>query len=622
MSDFNIDSSILPFEIISIFNDYYQLYLNGLDIHIIIDLYITKNLYYIYKKELKYKLLNSSTLVNSDINSDINLYYNLEFNKVNLGYLYIELPEQLDQSYLINLTNLINLINLFISYLSIFVYNSKFINRPNVINCSIFTEVLNMMNEGVMILDNNFIVLFLNKTSEVILNKIKSPEEHTNKKIFDLFSQLEDVLEYNQIYKNKKINYKINKNNTDFNFILNINTIIHNKLYYNIITININLLNIKKSDNIGFLSHELRNPLQAIFFANQLIQMKITHSVTDTIINNYKRYLDIIDKSVYDMIKIINDILDIDRINSNQINLSINNINLNELVQDIQFNFQKYLIGLNIKFEIILSDNLPKTLYSDSTRIKQIILNILNNSVKYSKINELNTISLNISYSSNMKFIDFCIQDTGIGIKKENLVDLMELKPIISNNKHNSNGFGLYLCNKLAMLLGGMIKINSEYTKGTSFLFSHPIKLGFDNFNIQKTIEKFNIFTKILIIDNNENITLLFKDILHNLKFKYNIHDEFVIDCCNNGSLVCDMVKLNTYDIIFMDLFISDINGITLVQLLRKQYFNKKIIGTSSDINYNINNTLLYENEKIFRLFDDIIIKPFDENDILDKLKY
>ena len=72
MSDFNIDSSILPFEIISIFNDYYQLYLNGLDIHIIIDLYITKNLYYIYKKELTYKLYVSQSL----INSDINLYYN------------------------------------------------------------------------------------------------------------------------------------------------------------------------------------------------------------------------------------------------------------------------------------------------------------------------------------------------------------------------------------------------------------------------------------------------------------------------------------------------------------------------------------------------------------------
>jgi CheY-like chemotaxis protein len=93
------------------------------------------------------------------------------------------------------------------------------------------------------------------------------------------------------------------------------------------------------------------------------------------------------------------------------------------------------------------------------------------------------------------------------------------------------------------------------------------------------------------------------------------------------------MVKLNNYDIIFMDLYISDINGTTLVKLLRKQCYNNKIIGMSSDINYDLStgNTISprnsfngsnFENHKILRLYDEIIIKPLNENDILDNLKY
>jgi len=634
MSEFNKSfsgSSILPNDIISIFNDYYQIYLNGMNINLLIDLYISNNLYYIYKQEVSYKLINIIDVgvgecECEDLNNNLDKYHKIEFNKIDLGYLYI------DFNILNNLNINVNLdiLSIFISYLSIFIYNSKYVNRSNIINCSIFTEVLNMMNDGVIIFDINFKILFFNKTSEIILNKITKEDIYLNKTIFDLFSQLEDIISVTNIYKNKKINYKINKNNTDFNLILNINTILHNKIYYNILTINPNEFDIKKCDNIGFLSHELRNPLQSISFANQLVQMKLSNlndiddindinDINNIITKDYKKYLDIIDKSVYDMIKIINDILDIDRINSNQINLSIDNINLKDLVQDIQFDFEKYLTNSNIKFEIILSNDIPITLYTDSTRIKQIIINILNNSVKYSKTNELNIITMAVTHNFLLKTIDFSIKDTGVGIKKENLKTLMELKPIISNNKNNSNGIGLYLCNKLSLLLDGNIKINSEYMKGSEFIFSHPIKLGLNNNIIKKNLEKFNILNKILIIDTDENITLLFKDILQNLKFKYNITEDFVIDCCNIGTVVCDMVKLNNYDIIFMDLYISDINGITLVKLLRKQYFNKKIIAMSTDISLKNKND---NNNKLFELFDDIIIKPFDENDILEKIKY
>ncbi len=593
----NLLSSNLS-NIILIFNDYYQIYLNGVDSDIIIDMYISKTLFFIFNKTIDYKLTNN--LINLPNNS-----YNITFNNINLGYLTINIDQDLDK-------NQDNLIKTFLIYLSIFMYNSKYVKRPHLTECSIFVEVLNMINEGIIICDNNFVMLFLNNTSNIILKKIIEYDVYIKKSIFDVFSQIEDIIETNKIYKNKKINFKINKNNIDIYVNLNINTIFHNTNYYNIITLK-PINESKKCDNIGFLSHELRNPLQSISFCNQLIQMKLNNQ--DNQLDN-KKYLDIIDKSVYDMIKIINDILDIDRINSNQISLNINSVNINNIIQDIQFNFEKYNTNKNIDFKILLDNTLPQNIYTDSTRLKQIINNILSNSVKYSKSNTLNTITLSIYNDLSNNSINFSIKDTGIGIKQENFNELLDLKPTISHNKSNSNGIGLYLCNKLALLLGGNIKINSTYKEGSEFVFSHPIKLGYDNITIKKELENFNIFTKILIVDSNENITLLFKDIIQNLKFKYNINDEFTIDCCNSSNMICDMVKINDYDIIFMDIYISDINGITLVKLLRKQYFNKKIIGTSSDINDK------FIDAKVNDLFDSIIIKPFDENDILDKLKY
>ena len=443
--------------LISIFNDYYQLYLNGINFDLLSDLYISKNLYIIFNKNISYEITDK--IYDNESN-----YYSLKFNNINLGYIYID-----------DLSFDKNLMDIFISYLSIFIYNSKYVKRMNLTNCSIFIDVLNMINDGIMICDNNFSILFLNDTFNTILKKITNIDNYINKNLTDIFLQFEDIIETNQIYKNKKINYKINRNNTNYNFILTLNTILQNTIFYNIITITSNDDITKKCNNIGFLSHELRNPLQSISFASQLIQIK-SNNYNIGELKDYKKYLNIIDKSVEDMIKIINDILDIDRIDSNQIQLNIDKINLNDFIDDVKFNFSKDFQDLNIQFEIYRSENVPNIIYSDITRLKQIIMNILNNSVKYSKPNEINTIKFHVVYNDILKTIDFSIKDTGIGIKQDKINELMELKPNISYNKNNSNGIGLYLCNKLAILLGGIIKINSDYTKGSEFVFCSGIE--------------------------------------------------------------------------------------------------------------------------------------------------
>jgi signal transduction histidine kinase len=622
-------------ELIKIFNDYYKQYLDNTSVNLdyLYDSFINQyfieiicnktyeyklNLYckktnyrenyrenYKIKKNQKNQTDNDSSGVISERQLKDNKY-NLVFNNNHVGYLII------NTTIINNITEFYNTIDLFLQYLSILIYNTSNneINNIKLVSKQcIFNDILDMMTDGIIVCDNKFNIYMINNVAKNMITILNIYTfEYINKKIFDIFSQLEDILELNEIYKNKKIYYKIDKNNIKINLLLTINTIIYDEQLYYIILIN-NQNNVDKINNDGFLGHELRNQLQTITFANHLIQKK-----SPNIDNNIKKYLNIIDKSVYDMIKIINDILDIDRLESNKLDLKFENIDINELIEIIKFDFSKYLTNSNISFDIICDKSLAYINYSfftDITRIKQILLNILSNSVKYSKSNILNTIILSICYDDINKYINFSIKDTGIGIKSENINNILndERSYIITNSINNSNGIGLYICNKIAQLLGGIIKINSKYNEGSEFIFSHPIK--FNNIQIiQKNLEKINICAKILLVDDNENMILLFKDIIDNIKFNYNISHIF-IDILSSNDLLYDMARTNNYDIIFIDINMVNISGISVIKLLRRNEFNNKIIVLSNDINTRIDNTL----------YDGILIKPFSENDIFEKLK-
>jgi signal transduction histidine kinase/CheY-like chemotaxis protein len=591
--------------IIKLFNKYYKIYLDNIytDISYLYNSFINEYFKLINEKEYKYELYIYTKIKVNDY-SHINnksYKYNLNFNNNTIGFLLLN-------KHIINST-----IDLFIQYLSILIYNTS-MNDLSIMPISkqcIFNDILDMMTDGVIVCDNIFNIYMINIVAKNIISFLNIYiTEYLNKKIFDIFSELEDILEINEIYKNKKINYRINKNTINTNLLIVINTILYEENIYYIIIIN-NEKNNEKINNDGFLSHELRNSLQTITFANHLIEKKIINN--DIIDKQFKKYLDIINKSTYDMTKIINDILDIDRLESDKLSLKFENINIHDLIDDIKFDFSKYLTNANIIFDINLDKTLTEINYlflTDITRIKQILINILTNAVKYSKPRETNKIILSISYNTTIRYINFSISDTGLGIKTENLNNILNNERNYTITQSNSNGLGLYICNRIAQLLGGIIKINSKYLEGTEFIFSHPLKINNNTHIIKKKLEYLQIKANLLLVDDDENMILLFKDIINNLKFNYNI-TQISIDNIISNDLLFDLVKINNYDMIFININMITINGISIIRLLRKNEYNNKIIAITSDINIQIDNTL----------YDGLLLKPYNENDILDKLK-
>lgn len=570
-------------EIIKIFNEYYHLYLNGINYTNNIDLiksYIQKSLNYIFKDDIEYYI--DYEFIDNGFSCD-----EIRFNDKIICYLYLNKD--------INVYNQEDY-NLFKIYLGILIHNTN--NIKYELEKNIFSEIFNVLHDGMFVCDREFNILYNNKASEIFIEKILTIKKYNIKTIYDIFPQLNNILKQNEIYKNKLINYKCEKGNINMNYNIIINTILYCDVFYNILIIT-NNKNICKSHNNSFISHELRNPLQTINFSNHLMQKKNKDE-------SIKKYINISSKAIYDMTKIINDILDMDRIENNKLNLTIENINISDLLDNINFEFNSYITNMNISFKINLDNNVPHTLFTDSTRTKQIIINLLINSLKYTKINKINNILLNVLYNEYLKCIEFNIIDNGIGIKESDIVKILKNKDFNINN--NSNGFGLYICNKIAILLGGSIKIDNEYKDGAKFIFIHPIKLGDTNIILQKNLENLNINGKILIYDSNSDITSLFDDILINLKSKYNLNN-FYINVCNKKDNIIDLIEINNYDIIFFD--ILDINELDFIKIIRRKSYNGKIIIMTSDLSIKINKIL----------FDDILIKPFNENDILEKIK-
>jgi len=579
--------------IIKYFNDAYNNFLSGIPTDLLINVFIDRCIKFINESKIKYYTLSHTPFMNCR---------QLVFNKKNIGY------------FLINKTQEFNndeeeLYDLFLSYLSLLLYNIKNSVNDDLIFKNPFIEILNTTNLNLVITDQdlnifyyneNFIsfISLLNPFTQKLIDNLKS------KSLFDIFPQLECLIENNTLYKNKKININFIKNNKTIVLELNINIIQYLDKYYNVITID-EKNNVKFIDNTSFLSHELRNPLQTIILASSIIKKN----------NGNDRYIDMILSASNDMKKIINDIFDLNKINNNELILTIEQINIryfyNELIIQLRSNNYK-----NIDFNLIINNDVPEFLFTDITRIKQIIINLIMNAIKYSKKDKKNIITININ-SKNDEII-FEIEDQGIGIIKENLDMIKDFNVATIINSNDSHGLGLFICNKLIKLLGGSLNIKSEFNKGSIFIFTHPIKIGI-SYNLQINDSFFNdlndIQKNILIVDDIESNVILLKLILQNINDQYS--SKFNIDVTMSGENCIILEKNKNYDIIFLDLTMEIMDGYCTARILRKNnYIGKIIVMTGND---KIKNSTY--NSTYNELFDDILIKPFDNNSLLEIIK-
>lgn len=356
-----------------------------------------------------------------------------------------------------------------------------------------------------------------------------------------------------------------------------------------------------KSIFLARMSHELRTPLNAILGFSNLLSKSSNINV------NEKENLQTIRKSANYLLNIINEILELSKIEAGKIEVFPKTFNLHETIKEIEALFLFRSNAKGLEFNIRYASNLPKFVTLDEQRLRQVLINLLSNSLKFTTKGK---IDLYVYESMNKLFFE--VSDTGIGISKDDLKIIFKPFEQIREENYNKNGtgLGLSITKELISLMGGSISAKSEKQKGSQFYFS----VSFEKAS-KDLIEDIKNKNLIVGMENKEfsKTALVVDDIEENRKLLVEMLNFYGIKIyeAKNGLEVLDVYKKEKIDIIFMDILMPKLNGIETIKEIRKTNQDIPIVVVSANVFTEDKNNAL-ENGA-----NDFMSKPIEESELL-----
>ena len=368
-----------------------------------------------------------------------------------------------------------------------------------------------------------------------------------------------------------------------------------------------------KSNFVSTISHEIRTPMNAIVgITDILLRKKRDKEDTDYLMN--------IKSSGDALLLIINDILDYSKIEAGQMNVVEAEYVPAVMLSDMHMIFVTRIGSKPVELKYEIMEDLPGVLYGDALRIRQIIINFMNNAIKFTDKGSVTLRVKALKEEDDVITLEFSIIDTGLGIKEEDLGKLFNSFSQVDEKKNHSKegtGLGLAICKQLAELMGGYVGVESTYGEGSRFFAVIPQKIieREKAKNIERLIESDFSFScpdvKLLLVDDNEMNLKVAKGLLEPLKMK--------IDTAINGKQAVEMVQSKKYDVVFMDHMMPIMDGVEATSCIRKmedEYFRQlPIIALSANVT-----------EEARKEFDEcgmnaFVAKPIKMKEVCDALK-
>lgn len=363
------------------------------------------------------------------------------------------------------------------------------------------------------------------------------------------------------------------------------------------------------------MSHEIRTPLNTIIGFSEL---SLKHVTLD---EELKENLMIINQSGDNLLRIINDILTISKIESGYVNYSAESFDLFKLIYDIEDMFKLKIAEKELKLKIAINEDVPQFIIIDQSKLRQILVNLLNNALKFT---QKGNIYIRVSSRENQKnkcILNFEIEDTGAGINSSDVKNIFKAfeRSVESEKVYNGAGLGLAICKKFIDLMNGDIYVKSTEGKGTIFIINIPVDLG-EKIIIESESKKGEVLkvksdfeqTKILIVDDVDNNRLVLDILLKSAGFK--------TETAENGIQAIEKTMSWEPDLILMDIRMPELDGIETTKRIKKIRKIKNenhlpiIAVTASafdeDIEYIMNAG-----------FSDCLKKPLQDGEIFEKIK-
>ncbi|KAA1151405.1 MULTISPECIES: ATP-binding protein [Pseudoalteromonas] len=339
-----------------------------------------------------------------------------------------------------------------------------------------------------------------------------------------------------------------------------------------------------KSRFLANMSHEIRTPLTAIMgFTEQLLH-------NDKIAND-KQHLSTILRNSKHLLELINNILDLSKIEAEKLAVDQAPINVVQLVHDIESIIEPLAkekqLTLNINYELPL----PRTIYSDITRLKQILINVANNAVKFT---EQGSVSICVHFHQKRKMLEFVVTDTGIGMSENQIKRVFkpfEQADATTTRRFGGTGLGLCISKNLAQLLGGDVVLKSEIGKGSKFSISVSCHLTGRKPALQLLTDKSQLTPErdpllsfatnhfdanILVAEDNPDNQLLIKLLLQTWGLEP--------DIASNGAQAVEMALVNDYQLIIMDMQMPVMGGLEATKMLRHAAYDGPIIALTANV--------------------------------------
>jgi signal transduction histidine kinase/DNA-binding NarL/FixJ family response regulator len=360
------------------------------------------------------------------------------------------------------------------------------------------------------------------------------------------------------------------------------------------------------------ISHEIRTPLNSIIgFSERAKKIKLEREP--------KTYVNVINQSSLHLLNIVNDILDFSKIEAGKIRLENKPSDLKEIIHEVYNTLSVIAADKNLRFALNISELKNPFVVCDPLRVKQILLNIAGNAIKFTIEGDVKlTVTDSISEDNpGINKVKFSISDTGPGIlpaEQDLIFDEFAQADNKATRRHGGTGLGLSISKKLAELMDGSIELYSQPGKGSIFTVFLPLPVSdFSQVVDEDRIQEFesNIKAKILVVDDDRLNRLLLKSILAQFK-GITIHE------AEDAASAIKLLEQKKYDLIITDIQMPEMSGIEMTRYLRADNNNLNqnipVLACTADITPETLNEI-----KDARL-EDYILKPYDENLLLDKI--
>lgn len=360
-----------------------------------------------------------------------------------------------------------------------------------------------------------------------------------------------------------------------------------------------------KSEFLARMSHEIRTPINAIIGMNEMI----SRESEDKTIKEYSQ--DVKDSSIM-LLGIVNDILDSSKLESGNMELVEGNYSIRTLINDLYNMISVKTNEKKLKLEFKVAEDIPSGYYGDDKRIRQVLINLLTNAVKYTSEGTV-TFIVSGHKENDKEVLHFSVKDTGMGIRKEDIgsiYDAFQRFDLSKNRKIEGTGLGMNIVQHLLKLLGSELHIESEYGKGSEFSFDivqtitdgEPLgdfkDKSRNNTDARDSMEFTAKDAKILVVDDNKMNLKVFKNLLKD--------SQMDIRLVTGGKDCIEIVQKVSFDMVFLDHMMPEMDGVETLNYIKEHHLcqNTPIIMLTA-------NAVEGSKERYLEMgFDDFLSKP------------